>query len=174
LLGACSHSDRSPGASTGGKTPDAEKLYPIHIALQSSATDEVVKLLVLQHPATLVNGDNANRVPLSIALRRGSPSSILNLLLSSNPQAASIPDARNFYPLHHACARRIGRDRIELPLLRRLAEAYPDAVHKRNFDGNTPLDLAQSGGLFDDGAINYLHELAYKDDEVVEAPDSYV
>ena len=163
----------SPSPSAQG-TVTLEGSYPIHIALNSSASLDVVGLLVRQDADILVMGDDANRVPLSIALRRGSPIAILELLLSSNPKAAGISDKRKNYPLHHACARRIGRERIELALMKRLALAYPAALDKRNFNGETPLDLAQSGGLFDDDTINYLHELAYEDKDVIEAPDSYV
>ena len=150
--------------------------YPIHIALAHSASLDVVSLLVRQNPELLIKGDGNNRVPLSIAFSRRASLDVLDLLLGMNPNAAALPDLRNNYPLHLACTRGTGGsgERFNLPLLKRLVEAYPAAVHKRNFNGKTPLDLAQAGGLADDDAISYLHEMAYmeSDDAVIEAPDA--
>lgn len=150
--------------------------YPIHIALAHSASLDVIGLLVRQNPELLIKGDGTNRVPLSIAFSRRASLDVLDLLLGMNPNAAALPDSRNNYPLHLACARGTGGsgERFNLPLLKRLLEAYPAAVHKRNFNGKTPLDLAQAGGLADDDAISYLHEMAYmeSDDVVIEAPDA--
>ena len=150
--------------------------YPIHIALAHSASLDVVGLLVRQNPELLIKGNGNNRVPLSIAFSRRASLDVLVLLLGMNPNAAALPDSRNNYPLHLACARGTGGsgERLNLPLLKRLVEAYPVAVHKRNFNGKTPLDLAQAGGLADDDAISYLHEMAYmeSDDTVIDAPDA--
>ncbi len=150
--------------------------YPIHIALAHSASLDVVGLLVRQNPELLIKGDGNNRVPLSIAFSRRASPDVLDLLLGMNPNAAALPDLRNNYPLHLACARGTGGsgERFNLSLLKRLVEAYPAAVHERNFNGKTPLDLAQAGGLADDDAISYLQEMAYheSDDAVIEAPDA--
>ena len=165
------------GESSRSNTIVMEGSYPIHIALAYSANVDVVKLLVRQNPELLVKGDGTNRVPLSIAFSQGASLDVLDLLLDMNPNAAAIPDLRNNYPLHLACARRTGgggRGQINLPILKRLVEAFPAAVHKLNFNGKTPLELAQDGGLTDDDAISYLNEMAYmeKDDDVIEAPDA--
>ena len=164
------------GESSSSKATTMEGSYPIHIALTYSATVDVVKLLVRQNPELLIKGDGTNRVPLSIAFRSGASLNVLDYLLGTNPNAAAIPDQRNNYPLHLACARRTGGagEGINLPILKRLVEAFPAAVHRPNFNGKTPLDLAQDGGLTDDDAISYLHDMAYmeNDDDVIEAPDA--
>ena len=169
-------SSTNSGESSRSNTIVMEGSYPIHIALAYSANVDVVKLLVRQNPELLIKGDGTNRVPLSIAFSHGASLDVLDLLLGMNPNAAAIPDLRNNFPLHLACARRMGGGggQINLPLLKRLVEAFPAAVHKCNFNGKTPLELAQDGGVTDDDAISYLHEMAYmeRDDDVIEAPDA--
>ena len=170
-------SSTNSGESSRSNTIVMEGSYPIHIALAYSANVDVVKLLVRQNPELLIKGDGSNRVPLSIAFSHGASLEVLDLLLGMNPNAAALPDLRNNFPLHLACARRTGGGsggQINLPLLKRLVEAFPAAVHKCNFNGKTPLELAQDGGLTDDDAISYLHEMAYmeRDDDVIEAPDA--
>lgn len=51
-----------------------------------------------------------------------------------------------------------------------LTEAFPDAIHLRNFNGHTPLDLAESSGGVDDISITFLQNIAYGVEEDVEEP----
>lgn len=135
-------SSTNSGESSRSNSIVMEGSYPIHIALAYSANVDVVKLLVRQNPELLIKGDGTNRVPLSIAFSHGASLDVLDLLLGMNPNAAAIPDLRNNFPLHLACARRMGGGggQINLPLLKKLVEAFPAAVHKCNFNGKTPLE----------------------------------
>ncbi len=59
---------------------------------------------------------------------------------------------------------------IPFEIIRGLTEAYPDAIHLRNFNGHSPLDLAESNGEVDDSSITFLQNIAYGVEQDVEEP----
>jgi len=59
---------------------------------------------------------------------------------------------------------------IPFEILKMLTEANPNAIHIRNFNGHTPLDLAESSGEVDDISITFLQNIAYGVEEDVEEP----
>jgi len=123
--------------------------------------------------------------------------SILDMLIIAYYQAVFVADKRMNTPLHYAsmipCGTKIYRkqlpgpnaicglstlsfslssDQIITNFVKKLALLNPAAVHQRNFNGSTPLDLVQyRGGALSDEMLTFLQELAFKEDEVEEAPD---
>jgi hypothetical protein len=56
--------------------------------------------------------------------------------------------------------------------IKKLASLNPDAIHQRNFNGSTPLDLLQyGGGVVNDELLTFLQELAFEDIDVEDIPD---
>ena len=125
--------------------------------------------------------------------------SILDILITAYPQAMVFADKRMNTPLHYICMAnpcqtKITRkqsptstvicgvsalslssssdDQIIMNLAKKVAPLNPSAVHQRNFNGHTPLDLLQSrGGSLNDEMLTFLQELAFKEDEVEEVSD---
>lgn len=147
-----------------------EGAYPLHVALIHGAPIHVITLLTQAGPDVLSKTDGSGAVPLSLAFRVNASSDVTDFLLASNSGAASSLDKRMNTPLHFAClSRPLGkRACISTEMLKKLVLAYPASIHFRNFDGKTPLDLVQSQAAFDDATIGYLHEMAYRDDDVQE------
>jgi hypothetical protein len=166
--------------------------YPIHIAITNNASFSMIKLLVRAGPRVLSKKDGAGLVPLSLALRCESALSsndhsfydLIMLLLSANQGASKIPDNRMQTPLHYACMS-IGSGAFHdmkksssssqdkpshLNILKLLVEANPEAIHQQNFNGRTPLELAQYGDKCDDECIAYLQKVGYNE-EVFEEID---
>jgi len=171
-------------------------MYPVHIAIANAASLEVIKLLVRAEPSVLSIPDSNGMVALSLAFRFYHKLSkidaeyfndIVTLVLAANISAVNVCDIRMNTPLHYACmtlSRNSGsemkngiilteknRKIISFTLLQRLVEANTSAIHQRNLNGNTPLELAESTGNFDDECISYLQRIAYNDEDVEEAPD---
>mmetsp|Transcript_11978 Transcript_11978/g.35053 ORF Transcript_11978/g.35053 Transcript_11978/m.35053 type:complete len:501 (-) Transcript_11978:189-1691(-) len=172
--------------------------YPLHVALSNGAPLPVVRLLVRQAPDVLTRRNAAGAVPLTSAMKSGRCSDeVLLFLLGAGPATVKLSDSRMNSPLHHACMSRAGgrsgggggntagsssstsRHQCvsgppSMAVLRSLVQAHPEGLLARNFNGKTPLDLAQcSGTRFGDEEISFLHEAAYGEnaDEVEEAPD---
>ena len=167
--------------------------YPIHIAITNNASSTIIKLLVRAAPGVLSKRDGAGLVPLSLALRCEWALSkdhnfydLVNLLLSANQVSATIPDKRMQTPLHYACMS-IGsgafyglkdsscsQDRSShLNVLKLLVEANSDAIHQQNFNGLTPLELAQHGDKCNDDCIAYLQKVGYNEEvfEEIDVPN---
>lgn len=147
-----------------------EGAYPLHVALIHGAPIDVITLLTQAGPEVLSRTDGSGAVPLSLAFRVNASTDITEFLLASNSGAASSVDKRLNTPLHFAClSRPLGKKAcITSEMLKKLVLAYSASIHFRNFDGKTPLDLVQSQAAFDDETIGYLHEMAYRDDDVQE------
>ena len=52
-------------------------------------------------------------------------------------------------------------------VIRKLIQHNPDAIHAVNFNGNTPLDIAQNrSGVVTDKIVNLLQEYAFEDGHI--------
>lgn len=60
---------------------------------------------------------------------------------------------------------------ISFEIISKLLEANPQAATQQNFDGNTPLDLAQVSGNLDDQSMALLQKSAHQYEELDEAAD---
>ena len=162
--------------------------YPIHIALSNNASIEVIKVLIRAAPEALSKPDCNGLLPISLALRFyksatdvDTMNSILRLLLISHPYSAFSKDKRMNTPLHYACLTSTGRrsfrrrtgvgstalsdppqtKEICSLFMKQLAFSNPAAMYERNFNGFTPLDLAQSRGEMSDKMISFLQKLTF-------------
>jgi len=113
---------------------------PINIALKYKASIAVISLLTGAGPDALLLPDgNEGSYSLSIALNtKQNDLDVIQLLLVSNPKCVMVADRRQNYPLHIACSKG-----SNLHVIRLLYMKYPEAVLKKNFHGDTPLDIAR-------------------------------
>ncbi len=80
------------------------------------------------------------RQHLAIELR--APDSLIVSLLEANPDAASVPGRDGKYPVHMASQRNIGSKAVV-----ELIRAYPEALDKRDDQGQLPCDYPQRSDL---------------------------
>lgn len=121
--------------------------YPLHIALTNGASLEVVRILVEKCPEILSKRNGLGYTPLSVAIVNNAQILIIQYLLFMEKNAATFADRRMNLPLHLACIyytkRMSSSSTISSPLdvIKMLLKIYPEGVHKKNFDGRTPLDI---------------------------------
>ena len=119
--------------------------FPLHMAIASGASREVLELLVMACPEVLAMTDKFGRTPLYIYLTMGSAlvddEAMVTLLLSEveSGGVASMPEKRGGNLPLHGVAMYGG----SLQVVNRLIEAYPEAIRVKNKDGKTPHDLAK-------------------------------
>jgi hypothetical protein len=129
--------------------------YPINIALEHKATVEVLQLLCDADPSILVERDKG-RCSLAIALQEKYDMDVVSLILHANPDVVRVSDRRHNYPLHTAAV--YGSS---LPIIKLLCCTYPNAIRKKNFHGQTPLDIASRSSICSDEVIDYLQHVAF-------------
>ena len=131
--------------------------YPINLALTHGASEKILTLLVKWGSDVLTFKDGTNcGASLAIALSLNPCSLVIvNLFLSANDQCAQIADRRGNYPLHIAV--RYGRS---VDIVMRLYAAYPEAQRMRNFNSQTPLDLATQSTLCPEEVTEFLRSAA--------------
>jgi len=129
---------------------------PINIALKYKASNEVIKLLIDADPTTLLLPDgNDDYHSLIIAIKtKPNDLSMIELLLVSNPKCIMMTDRRQNYPLHIACSKG-----SNLNVIRFLYNQYPVSAIKKNFNGETGLDIAQRNAVIcDEDVIDFLQQ----------------
>jgi len=152
---------------------------PLHIAVANKASAAVIKVLLMAAPYVLEVRDKNGMTPLMLILRfyqslyDAEVEDKILILLSHSPQTIFISDLRSNSPLHYACMAAYGKNGgFSLDLVKYITQLNPNAVNERNFDGLTPLALAQrQGNKVDDEVIAYLQSVAYRDEDIEDAPD---
>jgi hypothetical protein len=139
----------------GRQLPGEGYSYPINIALQHNATVDVLQLLCDADPSILVERDEGC-CSLTIALQEKYDMDVISLILHANPDVMRVSDRRHNYPLHTAVV--YGSS---LPIIKLLCCTYPNAIHKKNFHSQTPLDIATRSSMCSDEVIDYLQHAAF-------------
>ncbi len=133
----------------------------------------MISFLLAANPHAAKIADNRSNTPLHYACMTSIHLGGLkqqNKVIQVNGQIASrtstsIPhQSISTYPSRPSKARSCN---ISFELISNLIQANPDAVIQRNFNGDTPLDLAQN---LDERSMGLLQSMAYKDEEVEDAP----
>jgi hypothetical protein len=129
---------------------------PLHAILVHQPTVELVDLLI-DKLATLKPGyfpeaavDNHGRTPLHIAALFGCDFGVIERLSGGSQLAVVTKDESGRYPLHCACAKRHRyrkQNKSAILTVSLLVEIYPRATIVRDFNGQTPLDLAIQSNL---------------------------
>jgi ankyrin repeat protein len=86
-------------------------------------------------PENLTEVEHDGLTPLVVALINEAPDDIIHLLLNRGPQAARMKDFHSSYPLHHMYRR-------DLRIQSQIYSLYPEAIHKLDKFGRTPLHCA--------------------------------
>lgn len=132
--------------------------YPINIALHHDAPLQVLRLLAEASSGILVNGDGPEWCcALSCALYERRDIQVISLLLGANPDQIRVRDRHLNYPIHVAC---LGGASLEIVKL--LATSYRHALRKRNFHGQTPVEIAISSTLCGDDTVDFLKQTSYE------------
>jgi hypothetical protein len=120
-------------------TPDKDDNLPLHYACFLS-TPEVV-LYLLQHTDSKVlsktNGHQQNVLHMACSRYDISGDSIATLL-ETCPELASQRDWQHRFPVHDACMWH-----ADTPVVEKLLESYPDAVHGRDAQHLTPYGICR-------------------------------
>lgn len=152
---------QQPQAEPPAKKPklaNKDCVYPINIAICHDANKAVLELLAKAGPDVLVQKDGPwEASSLDIALQAECDMGILKTLLSANPQQVQVCDRKNGYPLHTA----VSRPSVSLDVVKLVYKAYPEALHKPNVRGDTPVQVAEHNISCDEEIVNYLQEQAY-------------
>ena len=122
-----------PGDDDAVKSTNAEKL-----AL------EAVNLALAQ-TAECATTTPEGATPLHVALAHGAHDCVIEALLDAVPSAAEVEDGRGLLPLHWAAA--FGR--VSHGVVKRLINAYPQAITRVSIDGDIPLHLAVANATID-------------------------
>jgi len=136
------------------KTVREAYTFPLNIALANNASAAVVEALVIANPSVLTKEDGSQQeASLHVLLRhKQADTAVVDAFLLANPSAAKVQDRHANTPLHVAC-----RTGAPLDTVRHLCIMYPEAVLKRNFHDQTPLDLACSNiHMCSDEVADYL------------------
>lgn len=193
--GACARRPSSaPNASsveslaTPSERPETYK-YAINIALKHDATLEVLDLLAAARPDVLTEPHGPlGAGTLGIALTSASRSSVQNdqgddsrtttagrddetrvkltelvvrLLLAANPKSATVVDRYQNAPIHYAARGR----QVSLNAVSQIYRHFPSALHQRNFNGLTPLQVAEQCSFVPEHVLDHLQMLSYSEKE---------
>lgn len=141
------------------------RFLPLHSACARQPPGDVTKALILAYPDGTRCIDDQGMYPLHYACGNQAPLDAIRLLLNHFPKAASISDPREMLPLHYiACW-----GPSSLQVVDTLITANPAAIHVKDIDGNTPVDLAFDGDYAEKDALikilkNWMEITASSDD----------
>jgi ankyrin repeat protein len=120
--------------------------YPLHIALDSNPSEEVVKLLLSDDPSTREQiicqpTDTLRLNPLHIALNRSLPENIIKVLLDADESGDSVIECTiaGHYPLHIAILKKLPHTLIQKLLDK---ESRNHNIIYTTLDGMMPIHLA--------------------------------
>lgn len=134
---------------------------PINIALKSNASLDVLKVLCEAGPAVLAEQDGPESCnSLSTALYLEKSIDVMQLLIKANPDSAKTLDRHSNLPLHVACFKGSSLQVVHL-----LVTNHPLSVKQKNFNGLTPLEIAQRTQKCEDAVIDYLQHVIFEDAE---------
>mmetsp|Transcript_20728 Transcript_20728/g.24954 ORF Transcript_20728/g.24954 Transcript_20728/m.24954 type:complete len:270 (+) Transcript_20728:219-1028(+) len=112
------------------------KRLPLHIALQSADSCQVVRLLLGYAPDGAAERDVLDRIPLHYACSNGASLATIKSLLAAYPPGAKACDLHYWLPLHVACFYGANYDVIAT-----LVSAYPGSTSDKTEKGSTALKL---------------------------------
>ncbi|CAB9524763.1 expressed unknown protein [Seminavis robusta] len=117
------------------------RFLPIHSASARQPPREVVSALLKAYPDGAKCVDDQGMYALHYACGNQAHRDVIRMLLVAYPGAASMQDPNGMLPLHYlACW-----GPSEVSIMDLVLVAHRQAVHARDADGNTPLDLAMEG-----------------------------
>lgn len=133
----------------------------------------MISFLLAANPHAAKIADNRSNTPLHHAcmtsihlggLKQQNKVIQVNGQIASRASASIAHQSISTYPSRLSNARSCN---ISFELISKLIQANPDAVVQRNFNGDTPLDLAHN---LDERSMGLLQSMAYKDEQVEDAP----
>lgn len=126
--------------------------YALHIAVGNGATRPVVELLIKAASDVLLLVNKYGETPLHVALATGAGDDVVEVLVEYGLSALSMKDkSHKNTPLHIAAM-----DGCSVAVAKTLLKKCMSAIHEKNFDGMTPLDLAIDAGKCSDEVIRLL------------------
>ncbi len=134
--------------------------YPLNIAISNKASAEVIERLATAAPEILTSFDglavgkqeHSNLTSLHILLRhRPDDTSSVDMMLLKRPSVATLVDRHGNTPLHTAVIHS-----ASLKTIHHLNLFNPDHIKRRNGNGCTPLQLAQSLSFCSQKVVSYL------------------
>ena len=137
----------NPSAVKAASATDVKSnkaVTPLHIACESGAPIQIIKLLLSAHPpAAQIIGGLYDRLPLHCLLAATTintiPSeSIVATLIETFPGACRVTDKNGNLPIHLACQAANVSDAIFTSIL----SMYPEGAYARNTSGQYPLHIA--------------------------------
>jgi ankyrin repeat protein len=163
---------------------DGNGMVPLSLALRchdrSSNMEYFTKLvnfLIASNPHAATVADVRSNTPLHYAcmtyIHAGGVVQRRRISSTSTETLTSMPHGR-ISPIESqkSISKSITSSIVPIQILRLLLEANPDAINQPNFNGDTPLALAERSENIDDESITLLQTTAYRDEEVEEAPDN--
>lgn len=137
---------------------ESEFDYPINIALHHDASLQVLRLLAEASSDILIDGDGPEWCSsLSCALYERRGIQVIRLLLEAHPDQVRVRDRHLNYPIHVACL--CG---ASLEIIKLVAISYRRALRRRNFHGQTPVDIAIRSTLCGNDAADFLKQASYE------------
>lgn len=121
--------------------PTMEYQYPLNLAIANKASASVIRFLIRADASIASRTDGpACEGSLHILLRqrRSDVLSLVGSVLLANPESAKVSDSRWCLPLHAA----VLQQQMDLDTIRHLTTLFPEALHMRNRNHQTPIDVA--------------------------------
>lgn len=126
--------------------PNGYGSLPLHVVSQrnikmdASMKEEVITELIDAYPEALLSlGGVGKRTPLHIAFTDYLSSGLIQTMIQRGKRAAEMKDKNGWLPIHVACSRHCSPEKLEM-----LLKVYPDSLHQKTHDGETPMSLATS------------------------------
>ena len=125
---------------------EVEGLFPIHSACLETRIDTAKYLLDLYPERTNVRSSHGT-LPIHHASTIESEEKVemIKWLLTEDPDCASKVGPSGELPIHRACM----FNKSVLKAVQLLFDAHPEGIFAHDGDGETPLDMARSGGMSD-------------------------
>jgi len=148
-----------------------KKRTPLHLALASHASDDVILFLLQTNPAASRVQDSYGRVPLHYGISNYASIPVMEALVKACPQAIRATDKNCWTPFHVASSVSASLQVIELMLEEERQQNHPDfstIVAMSNTNGRTPIDLAKYNETI--GRNDILKRLLEEQSKVYQSP----